>query len=511
MTAGTLPAGLSLNSGTGVISGTPTTTGTSNFTVTVTDSESPAVTTSSALSIAISSASCPNNGTLSGQYAMLLNGWSASATVTAAIGSFTADGGGTISSGVVDLNDQSNGPLSGTFTGTYCVSSNNLATITLHYGGGLSGTNTFAAALNSAGSNGNIIFYDNTILKASGLLRKQDSTAFSTGKIKGNYAFGFVGAGGSVSAPRFAMAGQFNSNGTGALSGEFDSDVYLLGPANATLSSNNFAVASNGRGTATITFTGQNNLQFVFYVVSASEMLAMEDDVAGSSLLAGQVLQQTASSFTDTSLNGTGVIELESFKTATTAVATAGLVTANGSGTINWSADQNSGGAMSTVNPSGTYSTSSDGRVTQLLGGVSSPQVFYLVGTNQAFVVGTDSLTVDFGVMVPQVGSSFNLSSLNGAYQGGSMQPVSAIVGERVASALSNGAGSFNQTSDDNSISGPTTNSLTATTTVSANGRGVVSSGGSQVGIVYIVSPTQFVFLPASAIDTEPKLVQFQK
>jgi hypothetical protein len=35
VTAGTLPAGLSLNTSTGVISGTPTTAGTQNFTVTV--------------------------------------------------------------------------------------------------------------------------------------------------------------------------------------------------------------------------------------------------------------------------------------------------------------------------------------------------------------------------------------------------------------------------------------------------------------------------------------------
>jgi len=50
--AGTLPAGLSLSSG-GVISGTPTTAGTSNFTVKVTDSQTPADTATKALSIAI--------------------------------------------------------------------------------------------------------------------------------------------------------------------------------------------------------------------------------------------------------------------------------------------------------------------------------------------------------------------------------------------------------------------------------------------------------------------------
>jgi sugar lactone lactonase YvrE len=52
--SGTLPAGLTLNAATGAISGTPTATGTSNFTIMVTDSEIPAVSQSVSLSITIS-------------------------------------------------------------------------------------------------------------------------------------------------------------------------------------------------------------------------------------------------------------------------------------------------------------------------------------------------------------------------------------------------------------------------------------------------------------------------
>ncbi|MHC4714723.1 MAG: Ig domain-containing protein, partial [Planctomycetota bacterium] len=51
--SGSLPTGLSLNSGTGEISGTPTTGGTSNFTVRATDSNTPADTDDQALSIYI--------------------------------------------------------------------------------------------------------------------------------------------------------------------------------------------------------------------------------------------------------------------------------------------------------------------------------------------------------------------------------------------------------------------------------------------------------------------------
>ena len=53
ISSGSLPTGLTLNSGTGVISGTPTVTGTSNFTVKVIDSEVPQVSATAPLSIII--------------------------------------------------------------------------------------------------------------------------------------------------------------------------------------------------------------------------------------------------------------------------------------------------------------------------------------------------------------------------------------------------------------------------------------------------------------------------
>ena len=62
ISGGALPAGLSLNTSTGVITGTPTTAGTSTFTARVTDSSSPQQTATAVLSIVVSSSggvSCP--------------------------------------------------------------------------------------------------------------------------------------------------------------------------------------------------------------------------------------------------------------------------------------------------------------------------------------------------------------------------------------------------------------------------------------------------------------------
>jgi hypothetical protein len=58
--AGSLPGGLSLNSSTGAITGTPSVAGTAPFTVMLTDAQSPADVATAALSIAIAAAPAPN-------------------------------------------------------------------------------------------------------------------------------------------------------------------------------------------------------------------------------------------------------------------------------------------------------------------------------------------------------------------------------------------------------------------------------------------------------------------
>jgi hypothetical protein len=74
VTAGTLPAGLTLAAATGVISGTPTgPAATANFTVTVADSATPQQTDAQALSIAISATAVSRNDTI-GTATALTNG-----------------------------------------------------------------------------------------------------------------------------------------------------------------------------------------------------------------------------------------------------------------------------------------------------------------------------------------------------------------------------------------------------------------------------------------------------
>jgi hypothetical protein len=88
--SGTLPVGLNLNGTTGAITGRPQgPLGTSNFTITVTDSSNPAQTASQALSITVNAATCGtgSESLLNGQYAFSLQGFDASGP-TAMVGSW---------------------------------------------------------------------------------------------------------------------------------------------------------------------------------------------------------------------------------------------------------------------------------------------------------------------------------------------------------------------------------------------------------------------------------------
>jgi hypothetical protein len=527
ITSGSLPTGLSLNATSGNISGTPTATGASSFTIQVTDNESPAVSVSANLSITIATEGCTNNSVLNGSYAFVTSGWSSSGTETSIGGSLVANGNGNITSGIVDIADQNSAPStqSGTFTGTYCVNSSNLATINLTYGGGITGSNTFVAALDSSDSNGHIISYDSSGRKVSGLLRKQTTAAFSTSQIDGNYAFGIIGV--DQFGVRLGMAGEFNSNGAGTLTGEDDSDSGTPQTAQ-TLSASNFSVsstgASAGRGTATITTT-IGNTNFVFYVVSTSEMLMMAlDTEAPPVILAGQVLQQQSNPFTDASLDGISVIELQSLGSNIEPTVAVGIFTTTGnSATYTYSADENQGGTMSTASDSGTFSltsngiVSSNGRVALTSGvGGSFPPVLYLVAPNQAFVIGTDA-GVSFGTMNPQTATTFNAASLNGNYLGGSQPPTSPNVNEEADAVNSTGVNTLSGTSDQNGSGGPESETFSATYAISQtgpNGKFVVSQGGIPVMYLYMISASQAVTLPVSSAqnaDTNPKLIDFHQ
>jgi hypothetical protein len=519
ISSGSLPGGLALNASTGAIIGTPTATGAFSFTVQVTDSAS----THTTANLSITVMTCTNNSALTGNYAALMEGWYAlpnsQPVQTVSIRSFVSDGAGNITSGKFDTNDQIYGPLNGKFVGAYCVGANNLGLMTLNETvNGNTSSNTFSFALNTSGTNGRMSYYDNSNIAASGPLRKQTTTAFSIGKLIGNYAFELIGADGVGS--RSGMAGEFYSDGKGNLTGVADADDNGTLSTQITLTASNFTILSTttGRGDVTITFNGAGGqtTTYIFYVVNATEMLFMEYDPAGSSLLAGHVLQQTGGgTFTDAALSGNMILGAQSLNNTGTPVGdvTGGIFSANGAGSATDSFDDNHAGTFSVLTGTATYSVSSNGRVALSgFGGANHQLILYMIAPNQGFLVGTDN-TVAFGQFYPQTGSGYTNASITGTFTGGSDQPLNANGGTDLDSIASDGTSNLTGISQTDSLLGPQQNSIADTYSVSGAGRVVVSQGASQIGIMYIMNSNSVLSIPAAGNSGNfgPTLDWFQK
>ncbi len=386
LTAGSLPLGFNPLSSNGVISGTPVATGTSNFTVQVVDSSTPTPQHASAnLSITIDQG-LTNNLKLSGNYAFSVRGFDPDGLVVAA-GSFFADGNGNLSTGLMDTNNTAALPASQSFSGTYFIGENGLGTMTFNIAGG--GSRTFALSMKANG-NANIIEFDDSTgggTRNSGVLLKQTPSAFLTSSIQGNYAFGFLGI--DSGKGRFGMAGDLQANGAGSFTnGTLDSDDTSAGHSSLAFTGT-YSVAASGRGLATITTT-QGTTNYSFYVVNATELLAMEIDPfppGGDPLVSGTILQQASNS----DFNATSVFQMTALDSSgPTPESQVGVFEAI-AGAYSTTSDQNTGGTLTSPTGSGYYSVT-NGRVALTgTGFQNSPPVLYLVSDNQAFIIGTDA------------------------------------------------------------------------------------------------------------------------
>ena len=527
--SGSLPLGLTLSGG-GQISGTPTSVGTSNFMVQVTDSSVPAQSASQTLNMTVVGPSgSQNNATLNGNYAFTFHGFSGNGTtasVFGAVGRFTADGAGNLSNGEVVTNGVGGGATSAqAFIGTYSIGADNRGVMTLNF----SGSSAKLAFAMLANGNAQFIEFDasggaGTI--GSGTMEKADATAYSTSRITGDYAFGAAGFDNANN--RAAIEGRFTSNGTGALSNTAG-DVNAYGtdyPMSFTAA--NYAVSNTatGRGTMSLAFTfggAPDSLNFVFYVVNSGKLFVMESDAVTTAtpLLNGAILQQQTPTggFTNASLNGNMVISLTGLSMCGSAAgvpkAVAGLLTTNGSGALSLTYDENYCRAPNSVTgAAGTYSVASNGRASISIGGYSL--VAYLVNLNQVFLFVSDS-NVLFGFGEPQAAVAFSNNSLNGPYAGFATNPaaygVTVFSGEFSADGASP-TGSMNGTEDIGLPSGPNPGmAFQATYTVASsptNGRGTmsISSGSGGTAVIYMISPSKFVAI--SQNDPNPAVLDFE-
>jgi hypothetical protein len=451
-----LPSWLSISgSGTSwTISGTPTATATVSFTLTVTDSTLPThQSVNEAFSFAINAAAaCTDSGSeslLNGQYAFILSGYTAESSFLAAVGSFTADGTGKITAGVVDSNGalvQSGASIDPTQS-SYSVGSNHLGCATI-----VTSSGTFTTKLSVGGitsgvaTAGRMVEWDNATninyLTAVGQILKQ---TVPTNLPSGSYVYQQTGVYGSSNQYRTGVAGAITTaagtSGGTITGGEYDVNVEgvindgngLSTPYSGMTGTYTAPDPTTGRFTVATTLNSATS-NHVAYLVSGSQFLQMSTDALASDtgVLVGMGQLQSGSLSLTTGSN------LVYYATGTE-TAELGLINVTGSTsyTANYYEDVG-GSAESPQTPSCTYSIDTNGRVvtsgatcTMYLTTYKTmyPPVFYLTGPNTGVMLGTGA-GVYVGQVEPQVAPSggFSDTSISGTFYDGDSEVVNESV-----------------------------------------------------------------------------------
>lgn len=454
-----------------------------------------------------------NNGVLNGQYAFLVQGGGEGPGYATTLDSFTADGNGNITSGFSDSN-RTIGAMTETnipAQSSYSIGPDNRGCLTLVNS---SGTFIYRIAVGTLdGSNhatqGRILRFDDypgTGTRSEGLLLKQDPTAFANSAITGNWVSGLQGIDGA--GGRIVVTGIQTADGNGNFS-NFVRDVNDNGvlDTNDTAGSGTYNVdATTGRGTATFTPNGVT-YNSIIYVVNSSEFLSVTSDALSPAtpILSGEYHKQTTTAFTQTSLDNNGYVgylegrdpanggdDIRVVQAQFTTNGNATLtVDENDNGTLN---GNNGGAELSIPN---VFTIAANGRTT-----IPNVGVMYLIGTDSAFLVGTDS-TVGFGYAQQQVGAPFSNATLSGQAFFGAGAPVmgSAFIS---GSAKFNGSGSVSvtQDSDDPNSLNTSTSNLSYSVTSTPAGKLTLSSAGQSTALGYVVSGSKIILMQLGAGPT---------
>ena len=219
---------------------------------------------------------------LNGSFAFLLSGSASGGTgVIATAGSFSADGNGKLTTGVLDQNANGSPATNVTFSnGSYSVGSNGRGMATFS----TTPSRTFVFYLSATGSA--VVQETDSSIAADGLFIQQQSTAFSFASIQGSYALQTTGL---SAASLQTISGQVSANGTGAISSG-TIDINTAGTTTSEAASGAYSLpASNGRATLTLN-PSSDNRNFAVYVVSSTQIFVIGTDTGR--VAAGTLLRQ---------------------------------------------------------------------------------------------------------------------------------------------------------------------------------------------------------------------------
>ena len=452
---GGLPNGITLTSGT--LHGTPTTTGTYNFGVQVTDSNTPPGMANANLQITVSATqstlaftttSLPD-GTLNTPYNAVL---SANGGITPYTFSIVL---GLLPPGLI-LNP-STGQISG-----------------IPQAPGLS---TMTVKVTDA--------QQHTAMTPLSIVV---NTGSANGTLNGSYAFTFAGYNQSN---WLVIAGSFTTDGRGGIvSGELDLNA-PSGVRHRQITSGSYSIQSDGLGTITLSDNG-DSFEFLIATGAAEDMRIIDFNQFGANGLwgAGVVRQQNPSDFHLAALAGTWTFGFQGFQSGN-AQAGAGLYHQSASGSVTGQEDINMGGQESTVPFSGSASApDSNGRATLQLqfGQQVLNYAAYLVSSNEFLVTEIDSGGALVTATSLRQSGTLNNGILHGKAIGRESRQKNnsgTNVSEADVALLSfDGAGNYSLTEDSN-IDGTVTlqqmssgtyavNSTTGRTTINSSGGGSI-------------------------------------
>ncbi len=545
ITSGALPAGLALNPATGSISGTPTAgPGTYSFTALVSDSSTPAETSSGSLSITIGPqpASCPssgNNSALTGQYVFSLRGYNGTGLTgnqsngsgyIAVVGSFTADGAGDITAGEADTNGVLGAQYGGlnTNASSYSVGPDNRGCATLATPFGTFVTRFALGGLAvGVATQGRIIEFDSpgsSAYIASGQIFQQNSAAFIV-PFTGAYSLKTSGWDPSITLnvpapvihPRIACAGILTGNRYQF--GLLEEDCNDNGDATNITQSftitgttvNTYTPSDNDGRLTGIMLVNGNLVDVTFYWVSYTQLVMI--NTSSSPVFSGDLQQEQVQSgtsgFSNASLYGPIASYLSGLElpASGTAFGDVSLATesADGVSSITVQLYRNEEGVWLTPDPqtsSCTYSVVLVGRMT--LGstcGASTP-VSYFEAVNTGFEVGTDP-AMELGSFEPQT-AGLTTASLAGTYFIGTSEVVSQSDEVQVGVVTLTAAGALTSTTDSTSTSSQAA-AAAGSDTLTLNTNGSFSTGSSAGTVVGIaISGNKFVMVgnPSSPFPT---------
>jgi hypothetical protein len=457
---------------------------------------------------------------LQGQYVFQFTGFDSDG-IYQSTGSFTADGNGNITDGLEDVNHTPAPATNVTFTGTYQVGADDRGTLTLS---STTGLQTFSFALNMAGTSGRFIEFDASGIRGSGVIEKQDPTAFALSTFKGAYVVSLAGK--DSVGDRIGALAILDFNGAGAIVGG-SMDVNDGGTVSPTFGAFQgvYRIDSTGRGIMTLSVPGFDGgaFRFAFYVVSANELRLVSTDQLSSSnpIFSGPAELQSGAPYMASSFSGPTVFSLAG-EMGNVPQVLVGRISFDGVSQPLAEFDQNTGGTVVTGNVlTGAYNVQVNGPGTLNLdnsNGLAKVWDIYAISPNHAFMMDASSSDVGMGELKPQSAETlFSNADIQGTYVVGSGEPLVP------AATLSSGFGEFNGT---NAISGKedisNSSALLAGRSVagsysvsssSNNGRGtlILTSPSGETIALWVTSASEVLGLETDSSNSQPVVLYFEQ